>query len=73
MRDETIRQYQRLLRKVVEYNKLTDNSLTISQLKLVIIKWFNCQAKTAERHMKSMERVRLIESNNDKVIILYTK
>jgi hypothetical protein len=74
MRDETIRLYQRLLRMIIEYNKQTDSEVTsIFRTLELIKKMFKCKDKGAEKHIKQMAELRLIEFDGDNINILYTK
>jgi hypothetical protein len=66
MKDERIRQYQRLLKLI------GNKEYSVTEYKNTIVDYFKCKDTTAEKHLKNMHRLSLV-SIGDKVKNLYCK
>lgn len=72
MRDERIRQYQRLLRLVaIRISIEHKEGITIELMKSLISREFKCLPRTAERHINIMKELRLIHFDNQIIKIDY--
>lgn len=72
MKDERIRQYQRLLRQVaVRISIEGKEGITIELMKLLISREFKCLPRTAEKHINKMRELRLIHFDNQIIKIDY--